>query len=235
MRILVVDDEPIVLKQMDYLIRKIYPHWEVLTCADGIQALPILKKNIIQLAILDIELPGKNGLSLAKVIKEDFPNVNIIMLSAHQDFSYAKDAIQIGVDYYLTKPIIEKELKDALSQYVEIDQHAYSNIVIDAINVIQKHYQDKLNLTSVAERIHINSSYLSRKFHEETGMKFSDFVLDYRIQISKGKLIKNRSESISSIAANCGFNSLHYFSATFKKKEGVTPKEFREGGFEKNE
>lgn len=227
MRVLIVDDEPIVLKQLTFLIEKLYPKWEVVSCTDSIQAQKILAKENFQLAILDIELPGKNGLHLAHYIRHHYEHVNIMMISAYQDFDYAKTSIEIGVDYYLTKPIIESELKKALSKYKSYTQ--YSNIVMEAINYIQKNYANKITLQDISDHIYVNSSYLSRRFREETGKRLFDFILDYRLKMAKVKLRKNQTKNISSIANSCGFNSLHYFSSTFKKKIGVTPMEYRKG------
>ncbi|WP_457543140.1 response regulator transcription factor [Virgibacillus sp. FSP13] len=229
MNILLVDDEPYELEQLTYLIGSNFPSWGILTALDGIQALQVLLNNEVQLAVLDIELPGKSGLSLAKEIKQNYSYVTIIMLSAYQDFNYARRSIQIGVEDYLTKPIIEKELNDVLKKYVK--DHDFSNIVLSAINYIHENYHEKINLSSLAEEIHVNPSYLSRKFHQEIGMKFSDYILDYRIKISKEMLIKNKAANISSVADKCGFNSLHYFSTVFKRKVKITPKEYREEGY----
>lgn len=229
MRILIVDDEPIVIKQLNYLIGKLHPKWEIIGCTDGIQAQKVLKRNNIQLAFLDIELPGQDGLNLAQHIKRDFTNINIIMISAYQDFNYAKSSIEIGVDFYLTKPIIEDELKKALNKYRNYQN--YSSIVLDAIDFIRENYSGKISLATVAEHVHVNPSYLSRRFHEETGKRLFDFIIDYRLEMSKKKLIKNRTHNISSIANSCGFNSLHYFSSTFKRRVGMAPKEFREEGY----
>ncbi|MRG87882.1 response regulator transcription factor [Salinibacillus xinjiangensis] len=233
MKILLVDDEPFVLKQLEYLIGEFHPQWETFSCVDSIQALQVLNQHNIQLAILDIELPGKDGLTLAKEMKKSFSQVNIVMLSAYQDFRYAKTSIRIGVDDYLTKPIIEEELKEVLGRYVQ--QYNFSTVVLDTLNYIHQNYHERINLSLISEQIHINPSYLSRKFHDETGKKFSDYVLDYRIEKSKEKILNNRTESISSIADQCGFNSLHYFSKTFKQKVGQTPKEFREEGIKADE
>jgi len=233
MQVLIVDDEPMVLKQLKFLINKLYPKWQIVCCSDSIQAQRSLESKNFQLAILDIELPGKSGLHLANYIKHHYEHINIMMISAYQDFDYAKTSIEIGVDYYLTKPIIKDELEKALAKYKNYTK--YSNIVIEAINYIQQNYANKISLQNISDHVYVNSSYLSRRFHEETGKRLFDFILDYRLKMAKKRLRENKTNNISSIANSCGFNSLHYFSSTFKKKVGVTPKEYRKEAFIANE
>ncbi|WP_442596533.1 response regulator transcription factor [Neobacillus sp. D3-1R] len=228
MNVLLVDDEPIVLEQLEYFIKPLCPMWNLYTTMDGSQALHLSKQHHFHLAFLDIEMPGKSGLELAKELKEKFEGISIVIITAHQEFDYAKRAIQIGVNDFLTKPIIESELKEVIQKYArEIDYLDCSKIVSDAIRVIHQKYHEKLNLSSVATDIHVNSSYLSRKFSEEVGKSFSDYLIDYRIEIAKN-LLTNDHLTISQIAEKVGFNSLHYFSSIFKLKTGFTAKNYRE-------
>ncbi|MBO8157416.1 MAG: response regulator [Bacillaceae bacterium] len=228
MNLLIVDDEPFVLEQLKYMIQERYPHWNIYAVMDGSQALDALKHHEIHLAFLDIELPGKSGLELAQMMKDQTPYTTVIILSAHQDFEYARQSIQIGVADYLTKPIIEEELLDILEKYANEMDH--SDLVMRAIQFIQSHYHEKINLTQLANELFVNPSYLSRKFHEEVGVPFSEYLLNYRIDMAKEKLSKNKGESISVIAEKCGFGSLHYFSYAFKKKTGCTPKKYKQEG-----
>ncbi|MCP8615896.1 response regulator transcription factor [Salirhabdus salicampi] len=227
MSILLVDDEPFVLEQLKHMISNTYPHWDTYTGMDGSQALEVIKHEEIHLAILDIELPGKSGLELAKIMKDQSPYTNIIMLSAHQDFEYAREAIQVGVSDYITKPVIESEFLEILQKYAKEMDH--SNLVTKAVQYIQEHYHEKLNLSVLAQELYANPSYLSRKFRNEVGVTFSDFLLNYRIEVAKQRL-KGKGDNISTIAEECGFGSLHYFSSVFKKKTGLTPKAFRQEG-----
>ena len=72
-----------------------------------------------QVVIMDICLPGSNGLTLAKEMIAQDPSVKIIVISSYQDFSYAKTAIALGVFDYLGKPIIPQELNNCLERIKE--------------------------------------------------------------------------------------------------------------------
>lgn len=228
MNVLLVDDEPIALDQLEFFIKPLCPLWKLHPTVDSSQALHLCKQVNFHLAFLDIEMPGKSGLDLAIELKSMFKDIQIVIITAHQEFEYAKRAIQIGVDDFLTKPIIESELKEIIKKYAkDIHYLDFSNIVSEALSVIHNKYQEKLNLTYVAKEIHINPSYLSRKFSEEVKMSFSDYLIDYRVEVAK-TLLLNGNTTISEVAEMVGFNSLHYFSSIFRRKVGMTAKKFKE-------
>lgn len=231
MNVLLVDDEPIVLEQLKFLIKPVCPLWNLYTAIDSSQALHICKQENFQLAFLDIEMPGKSGIQLAMELKDLFKDIEIVIVTAHQDFEYARRSLQIGVSDYLTKPIIENELMTVIRKYAkDIHYMNCSKIVSDALQVIHKNYHEKLNLSLVASDIHVNPSYLSRKFSEEVGMSFTDYLTNYRVEVAKTLLTSQENWSISQISERVGFTSLHYFSSIFKKKVGITAKKYREMG-----
>lgn len=228
MNILMVDDEPIVLEQLEFLIKPMCPLWNLYSAMDSIQALELSKNIDFQLAFVDIELPGKSGLELAKELKKFNNQLEIIILTAHQDFEYAKQSIKIGVSEYLTKPIIKDELKGAVERHTnDIELKEYSEMIRKALNIIHKRYKEKTALGDVANDIHVNTSYLSRKFKEETDISFSEYLTNYRIEMAKNLLLSHNRYSISDVAEGTGFNSLHYFSSSFKKQVGMSPKQYQ--------
>jgi YesN/AraC family two-component response regulator len=99
MNILLVDDEPIELEQLEYLIQKKFLNWKFFKAQDASQALQIIKQHDIFLAFLDIQLPGKSGLDLAMElsVKND---IDIIMVTAYQNFKYIQTSLRLGVIDY---------------------------------------------------------------------------------------------------------------------------------------
>ena len=231
MNVLLVDDEPIMLEQIEFLIRPICPLWNIYKAMDSSQALSLCKQEDFQLVFLDIEMPGKSGIDLAMELKNLYKDIEIIIVTAHQDFEYAKRSIQIGVSEYLTKPIIESELMNVVKKYAkDIHYMKCSKLVSDALHLIHKKYHEKLSLSDIASLIHVNSSYLSRKFSEEIGLSFSDYLTNYRVEVAKTLLTSEVGYNISQVSELVGFTSLHYFSSIFKKKVGITAKVYREMG-----
>ena len=82
--------------------------------ADGELAWPLIQKQKPDIVITDIKMPFMDGLSLSRLIKKELPQTTIIILSGHDDFSYAKEAISIGVAQYLLKPVSKDQLIEIL-------------------------------------------------------------------------------------------------------------------------
>ncbi|MCR5580791.1 MAG: response regulator [Pseudobutyrivibrio sp.] len=83
--------------------------------ADGEVALPLIRQTKPDVLITDIRMPFMDGISLSKMIKKELPNTRIIIISGFDDFSYAQEAISIGVDNYLLKPITKDKLGEVMS------------------------------------------------------------------------------------------------------------------------
>ncbi|MBR4707011.1 MAG: response regulator [Pseudobutyrivibrio sp.] len=84
--------------------------------ADGEVALPLIRQAKPDVLITDIRMPFMDGISLSKLIKKELPNTRIIIISGFDDFSYAREAISIGVDDYLLKPITKDKLGEVMAE-----------------------------------------------------------------------------------------------------------------------
>jgi two-component system response regulator YesN len=83
---------------------------------DGELALPLIEATLPDVVITDIKMPFMDGLQLSRLVKERFPGTKIIILSGHDEFQYAQEAIKLGVTEYLLKPISVRELHDLLQR-----------------------------------------------------------------------------------------------------------------------
>ena len=117
LKIFLAEDEVIVRET----IKRMIP-WEELgfelvgEAADGEMALPLLIRQKPDLLITDIKMPFMDGLTLAKLAKKELSELKIVILSGYDDFNYAKQAINIGVEDYLLKPITKNALIERLSE-----------------------------------------------------------------------------------------------------------------------
>ena len=84
--------------------------------ADGELALPLIQSEQPDIIITDIRMPFMDGLELSRIVKKELPKCKIIILSGHEEFSYAQEAISIGVTQYLLKPINSSELTDVVKR-----------------------------------------------------------------------------------------------------------------------
>lgn len=228
MNVLLLDDEPLELEQLEYLLQSKFPLWTFFKAANAVQAHSICLHHPIHLAFLDINLPGKSGLEFGEELRTINNHVDIIIVTACQNFSYAQQSIRIGVVDYITKPIIENELFSILSKYKKTPvSQTYSSLIQSSLKVIHERFTEKISLSDIATDVHANPTYLSRKFHEEVGISFSEYLNLYRIRTAKRLLLDKPNWTISDVAENCGFSSQNYFSTLFRKVEGRSPKEFR--------
>ena len=112
-----VEDE-VVIREM---IKKMIP-WEQYgfelagEAADGEMALPLILKSKPDLLITDIKMPFMDGLTLCRLVKKELPDIRIVILSGYDDFNYAKQAISIGVEDYLLKPITKNAFIERLKE-----------------------------------------------------------------------------------------------------------------------
>lgn len=120
LKLMIVDDEPEI---RDHIKNSV--EWDKLglvlvgEAGDADIAMEIALLYRPQFVIMDICLPGKDGLSLAAELVEQNPEVKLLVISGFQDFSYAQKAISIGASDYLTKPVVPKELNSALKRMVD--------------------------------------------------------------------------------------------------------------------
>ena len=124
LKIFLAEDEVVVRET----IKRMIP-WEELgfelvgEAADGEMALPLLIRQQPDLLITDIKMPFMDGLTLARLAKKEIPGLKVVILSGYDDFNYAKQAIGIGVEDYLLKPITKNALIERLSEIRSRHEH----------------------------------------------------------------------------------------------------------------
>ena len=113
--ILVVDDEEIIRNGICRKINKLLPDVELVYKAETANnAIEIIKKYHPQIVITDIRMPEVDGLQFIAMAKNIVPEIKFIIISGFQDFKYAREAIKLGVEDYLLKPIENNQLKDII-------------------------------------------------------------------------------------------------------------------------
>ena len=103
LKILIVDDEQIIREGAASVVRKCLPGAEVTVCDGAKAALAEAAKIEFDIAFLDIEMPEINGITLAKKLKKEFPNLNVIFSTSYPQ--YALDAMNLHASGYVTKPL----------------------------------------------------------------------------------------------------------------------------------
>ncbi|MCY9657683.1 response regulator [Paenibacillus chondroitinus] len=256
--ILIVDDEPLTREG----IRKTLEAWSIgryhiLSSSNGTEALEVLNTRPVHLLITDIRMPEISGLQVVEDSRNTGHKPVVIVISGHPDFQYAQTAIQLGVVNYLLKPIKKSKLLEAVEQALQIEEERgrvetmekmvdsrlmqaktvsmnYSPPVRQAVLYVEEHLQEPLGMSEVAGHIHLNPSYFSALFKEQTGFTFSEYVTRSRIQKAKELLLQTRL-TIADISEQIGYQTSKYFIKLFKDYEGISPNQYRKQANESEE
>lgn len=249
MNVLLIDDEKLAVEAMDCMTP-----WEEFGISDIYkaynmrQAQQICETHDIDIIFCDIEMPRGNGLDFVEWLKETCRNPVVIFLTSHAVFSYAQQAVKLGVQDYLLKPIEKEEMKKVLVKALKMAEknkqnrrtkkriqelNADAGQVEESVrivkNYIAEHYQEPLTREFLASLVYLNADYLSRLFKKQTGYTLMDYVTFERMERAKQMLMES-SLSISEIALETGYSNTAYFTKMFKKYfDGVTPRQYRKG------
>jgi len=240
-RVMIIDDE-----QSTRNLLKISVNWKELSmeiageAASGIEAINIIDEVRPDIAFVDISMPFMNGIEFTKIATERYPNLVIIILTAFDDFEYARQCIRLPVFDYMLKPIVREDILENLTKVKtmldeklvtdESDTHYISESEESSIEQIKKyindHYDDSsLNLTSVAQEFCFSSSYLSRKFKQEAGVNFVEYLTTCRMK--KAVEIAATGQKMFAAAQSVGIPDPNYFGKCFKKYAGKSYSEYQ--------
>lgn len=118
-KLLAADDAVDELNVLVFLIQRFKLPFEILTARDGAEAIRLLKSSLPDVILTDIQMPLADGLEIAAAAREYCPDAVTVIISAHDDFSYARTAIQLGVEDYLLKPINPPEIEAVLKKVLD--------------------------------------------------------------------------------------------------------------------
>lgn len=189
LKIFLAEDEVIVRET----IKRMIP-WENLgfelvgEAADGEMALPLLLRQKPDLLITDIKMPFMDGLTLAKVAKKEIPGLKVVILSGYDDFNYAKQAINIGVEDYLLKPITKNALIERLTEIRSRYEHEKT----------QKEYYEKFH-----REMQAYEKNSSRDFFEALVSGSMDMMEIYRRSEKLGLDIVAEAYNVLIFTMNC--------------------------------
>ena len=232
-----VDDEPLALRGVragiDFESLGIQYIYEAL---DAEEAKDIFRKHSIDLAVCDIELPGESGLDLAQWINDHHPDTVIIFLTCHCEFSYAQEAVRLMAFRYLLKPISYRELQKVLEEAIQKQFAAAANPVLTdsdssgvverTIAYIRKNLTTPITREDLGKNVFLNSNYLARIFKEQTGQSLFTYIANMRLE-QASLLLKTTQLPIVEICGQVGIEDCSYFSRLFKRKYGMTPRQYR--------
>lgn len=140
LKVFLVEDESLIREGLKENIPwEQYGYEFVGDASDGEMALPLIRQTKPDVLITDIKMPFMDGLSLSKIVSDEFPKTKIIIISGYDDFEYARQAIEVGAMQYLLKPITKMNLRKTLLELKEkIEAESEQNDY-------QKQYQSEMH------------------------------------------------------------------------------------------
>ncbi len=119
-KLMIADDEILERQALRFIIENNCPDMEIIAeTGDGKSAVSIAAAEKPEIVLMDIRMPELNGLEAARTIRTMLPDTVIVMLTAFDEFSYAKEALSIGAVEYLLKPVRPKDLLQTLQSVAE--------------------------------------------------------------------------------------------------------------------
>jgi len=245
--ILVIEDNA---DLRNFIVDSLGRNYEILAAENGNLAVQMAFENIPDLIISDVVLPGKDGISITNLLKNDFrtSHIPIILLTAKNAIEERIQGMKSMADAYIVKPFnlryLEETIRSMMKNREILRDHFTSELPLEA----KSHNPNKLDrkfineFTSIIENNISNEKFtvdvlyqtmgisriqLYRKVKALLGYNINDYILNVRLQ--KAKHYLNEGElSIAEVAYKVGFTSPAYFSTVFKSKFGVTPSDYRE-------
>ncbi|MCR4956249.1 MAG: response regulator [Lachnospiraceae bacterium] len=133
---------------------------------DGEMALPLIRKHHPDVLITDIKMPFMDGLSLSRIVSEEFPDMKIIVISGYDDFDYARQAIEVGVEQYLLKPITKNKLTKVLIELKEKIEQSQEQQDYQAKYLSEIHEYEQFSLRRFFERL-FEGGWQVKEIYEE--------------------------------------------------------------------
>ena len=236
-RVLLVDDEPPALEGLQIMIP-----WEregfcvCGQCLDGATALEAVKADAPDLIVTDLYMPGIGGIELMSRARDHGYQGAFVVVSGHQEFALAREAMRFKVAGYLLKPLDPEEAAQALCEVrlflKENEQHSEvggseSNRLYKAMRAyIAAHFASDVSLASIGQALNHDPAYLGRVFRRETGQAFRPWLNEYRLSRAAER-IRAEKTPIHHIAREAGYVKYAYFLEKFKQRFGVNPEEYR--------
>ena len=232
-----------------YLSSRLSRSNDVLEAENGLTALDLAFANIPDIIICDVMIPGKNGLDVTRILKNDVrtAHIPIILLTARNEEQQRIEGLETKADAYLTKPfnlqVVHETVRSLLANREKVKSHYSSETFIEEkspagkkqdrkfisefCGIVESNISnEKFSVDDICRSMAISRIQLYRKVKQVLNCNVNDYIISTRLQKAK-YYMQHEDLSISEIAYKTGFSSAAYFSTVFKSKFGSTPSDFK--------
>lgn len=248
LKILVADDEGYEREILGEILDKRFGREaEVRMVENGRLAVDAAALWAADVALMDIEMPGINGIDASRQILAQRPECKIIFVTAYSLFTYAHEAVRLGACDYILKPVdpddVERAVRRAAAQadasrqleamasngeLLESDSYDKTAVLMGKVKKYLQHnyMMYDISLDSVSAMLKLNASYFSSLFKRTFGVNFLDYLTQLRMDAAR-ELLRDPLRSTAEVAGMVGYESANYFTRAFKKNVGMTPTDYR--------
>ena len=247
-KILIADDEAIERNALQEILQTSLGHIaDIRTAKDGPNAVEVATLWKADVILMDIEMPGMNGVEATASIKRSLPDCQVVFVTAYGLFEYAQEAIRLGVSDYILKPAEDADVLAAVRSAISrreasatpavhspapcgdgalLPTDKNSKIMQQVQSHLEKNYRQDISLESLSQTLNFSPFYFSKLFKQHFGVTFVEYLTDIRIKVAK-QILADPTKSAKDIGEMVGYPNSNYFVKLFKKKTGMTPTEYR--------
>lgn len=230
--IMVVDDEPNTLEMHARIVQAHSASNRVLKARNGKEALEILHREMVDLILLDLQMPEMDGFEVLEAMRdmENIRKIPVIVVTGKVLTEGEMMRLNQGVVTVLGKGLFSIDetivhISAALEHKRRLGTEA-QRLVRLAMAYLHENYTQTISRREIAKHIGITEDHLTFCFRQELGVTPIEYLQRYRINQSK-RLLKESHQTITEIAMRVGFADSGYFSRIFRHETGMSPEMFR--------
>lgn len=251
MKLLIVDDEIFAIQGiLNGVNWESLDYGEISQACSYAQAVEDMEKAPADVVLCDIEMPDESGLELVAWVNEHYPQTVCLILSCHDEFDFARQAVSLKCFDYILKPtrydflteVLRKAGIEAAERKHLTVMENYGKLYIDNISAgkkkdnvdvaaqtasyIDSHLSEDLSVKLLASMVYVSPDHLTRVFKKRFHQTVMDYILGKRMELA-GELLKDPGLTITMVSDCAGFNNYSYFTEQFKKHYGMLPREYQ--------
>ena len=217
-RAVICDDEKAALNIIRHFVEaETLPIEIVGTAQNGKDAWELIQREKPDLAFMDIHMPYMNGFEIIQKMTD----TKVIIITAYDSFEYAQRALRLGASDIISKPVEFEQLRQAIVRAVGW-KFTGNEMVNTILEYIYEHYNEKIELETLANLTFCSESHIARAFKKNTGMTIISYIHQVRIEKSIKKMTED-GLSVKEAAEEVGYQNLNNFYKYFKLHTGMTP------------
>jgi len=222
--VLIVDDDDALRRLCQQVLSR--RGYETHTAASAEEALRMAGETNYRVILLDLKLPGMDGIECLRLLKAQGCRAEILMMTGYGNVPTAVEAMKIGAVDFIEKPFRPDDLQ-AMLEGILLRQARDADLSEDpVVAFIQQHATEINSRKDVAGRLGLSLERVSLRVQEVTGQSFRQFLHTCRLTLAR-RLLESTDLDISQVAERTGFQTIQHFSRVFSKREGIPPKNYR--------